>query len=71
MAPFDSAPRPSDPAGKDGESTPRTPKAPQTPVSPVKDGGRPSRPIPTPGDLWPRGVRPGVGEDSELATGTG
>lgn len=33
--------------------------------------GRP-RPIPTPGDLWPRGVRRERGEeDNELATGTG
>ena len=42
--------------------------------SPETEGsavGRP-RPIPTPGDLWPRGVRRERGEeDAELATGTG
>lgn len=34
-------------------------------------GDRPIRPIPTPGDLFPRGVRRSGGQDEELATGTG
>ncbi len=38
---------------------------------PKPAGDRPVRPIPTPGDLFPRGVRPAGGEDEELATGTG
>ena len=36
-----------------------------------KDTAERSRPIPTPGDLFPRGVRREPGEDTELATGTG
>ncbi|MBF9073533.1 hypothetical protein I2501_36515 [Streptacidiphilus sp. NEAU-YB345] len=52
-------------------STPASESDPQrrTPARPAAD--RPVRPIPTPGDLFPRGVRPNTGQDEELATGTG
>ncbi|MEZ0068835.1 hypothetical protein ABIA32_004876 [Streptacidiphilus sp. MAP12-20] len=46
------------------------PQAPaQNPKAPAS--ARPVRPIPTPGDLFPRGVRPAGDQDEELATGTG
>ncbi|MEY9939192.1 hypothetical protein [Streptacidiphilus sp. MAP5-3] len=52
-------------------STPASESDPQrrTPARPASD--RPVRPIPTPGDLFPRGVRKNTGQDEELATGTG
>ncbi|MFC1410649.1 hypothetical protein ACEZCY_17015 [Streptacidiphilus sp. N1-12] len=59
MDPYDSAPRSVDP--RPGGPAP-------------KDPAERGRPIPTPGDLWPRGVRRERGErgeEDELATGTG
>lgn len=61
--------RPGGPVAMDSyESTPRPADQPPAETEP-KDG--PARPIPTPGDLWPRGVRRGADEDAELPTGTG
>jgi hypothetical protein len=46
--------------------------APATKQKPKAAGDRPVRPIPTPADLFPRGVRRSGGtQDEELATGTG
>ncbi|MEY9874056.1 hypothetical protein ABH931_003550 [Streptacidiphilus sp. MAP12-33] len=50
--------------------TPAQPGSPQGRPKPEEADERPVRPIPTPGDLFPRGVRPG-GQEEELATGTG
>jgi hypothetical protein len=50
---------------------PGRPAAPQGRPKPKEGEERPVRPIPTPGDLFPRGVRPGPDQDEELATGTG
>ncbi|SEL41461.1 hypothetical protein SAMN05414137_108220 [Streptacidiphilus jiangxiensis] len=50
---------------------PGRPAAPQGRPKPKEGEERPVRPIPTPGDLFPRGVRPEPGQDEELATGTG
>ncbi len=47
------------------------PSAAQGKPKPKPAGDRPVRPIPTPGDIFPRGVRRPGGEDEELATGTG
>ena len=65
MAAFDTAPKPDEP----GRGSVPAPAG--GPVAPV-------RAIPTPGDLWPRGVRPDEAatgadteEETELATGTG
>jgi hypothetical protein len=47
------------------------PPAAQGKPKPKAAGDRPVRPIPTPGDLFPRGVRHSDAQDEELATGTG
>ena len=65
MAAFDTAPK-SDEPGQGSVPTP----------APASGAVAPVRSIPTPGDLWPRGVRAGgadraVDEEAELATGTG
>jgi len=66
MAAFDTAPKKPEDSGRG--------------PAPAGDDGKvaPVRAIPTPGDLWPRGVRPDeaetggdTDEDAELATGTG
>ncbi|MEZ0091448.1 hypothetical protein [Streptacidiphilus sp. EB129] len=57
MAPFAATPGPEDSAPKGGSRDGDTPAPPEPP-----------RPIPTPGDLWPRGVRRPHGE-AQLATG--
>ncbi len=55
-----------------GQASRPQPHAPApSPAQPATGPVRPVRPIPTPGDLFPRGVRPSGEQDEELATGTG
>jgi hypothetical protein len=55
-----------------GQASRPQPHAPApSPAQPASGPARPVRPIPTPGDLFPRGVRPSGEQDEELATGTG
>ncbi|MFC1418288.1 hypothetical protein [Streptacidiphilus cavernicola] len=86
MDSYDSAPRPDDQdaadrdpeapetagQGRDRAAADRAPaERPAPPRAAAGKGGAAARPIPTPGDLFPRGVRRGHGDDQELATGTG
>ncbi len=60
----------SDMSSSNEHPAPATPPA-QGKPKPKPAADRPVRPIPTPGDIFPRGVRRTGGEDEELATGTG
>jgi hypothetical protein len=66
--------RPGGPTAMDSnDSTPRSADQDSAPRKRVgsapQDPAEQPRPIPTPGDLWPRGVRREHSEDDELATG--
>ncbi|MHA6762283.1 hypothetical protein [Streptacidiphilus sp. PAMC 29251] len=71
MDSYDSASRPSDPRSGDPRSGDPRSSSPRAGEPAPKAPAEPGRPIPTPGDLWPRGVRRERGEEDELATGTG